>query len=93
MVSKAAVKIFDNTQHKEIIVPCHRHADAFEILKLFNINYTEIAQGFLDENDNFLSRAEAWEEAMKCHQFLVSYIEEHYDDVMVSTVLYSEDVW
>ena len=103
MVCKAAVKIrlidpySSCLNNKEIIIPCHRHSDAFQILSSFmmrkDIDYTELAQGFLDENDNFLTRTEAWQEAKKCHQFLDSYIEEHYDDVMQPTVLYSEDIY
>ena len=35
MITSAAVKIFDFRQNKEIIIPCHRHCDAFFILKEF----------------------------------------------------------
>ena len=47
MIVSAAVKIKDLRQDKEIIIPCHRHCDAFYILKQFaykkNIDYKEIA--------------------------------------------------
>lgn len=50
MIVKAAVKIFDKKQNKEIIIPCHRHSDAFLILKKFDYepqqDYKIIAQGF-----------------------------------------------
>lgn len=89
MIVSAAVKIKDLRQDKEIIIPCHRHCDAFYILKQFaykkNIDYKEIAQGFLDEEDNFYTRIEAWNEAYKCNQLMVI------DNT--SKELFSEDLW
>lgn len=75
MIVSAAVKIKDLRQNKEIIIPCHRHCDCFYILKQFaykkDIDYKEIAQGFLDEKDNFYTRVEAWNEAYRCNQLMV----------------------
>ena len=89
MITKAAVKIFDERQQKEIIIPCHRHSDAFYILHAFGYKakqeYREIAQGFLDENDNFLNRVEAWEEARRCRQLKM--VDPTYH------CLFSEDLW
>ena len=72
MIVKAAVKIFDMRQNKEIIIPCMRHCDAFEILKAFNykknIDYKEITQGFLDEHDNFYDRLAAKKHAQEFNQ-------------------------
>lgn len=60
MITKAAVKIYDIRQDKEWIIPCHRHGDAFYILYEFgykkNIDYKELAQGFIDEEGNFYDR-------------------------------------
>ena len=68
MIASAAVKIYDKRQNVIVTIPCHRHADAFQILKDFGyrrfIDYNEVAQGFLDENDNFLSRIEAKKAAL-----------------------------
>jgi hypothetical protein len=58
-----------------------------------DVDFEEIAQGFLDENDNFMTRAEAWQEARRCYQFLDSYIEKYCDNINPPTILYSEDVW
>ncbi len=89
MIVSAAVKIKDLRQDKEIIIPCHRHCDAFYILKQFaykkNIDYREIAQGFLDEHDKFYTRTKAWDEAYKCHQLMII------DNT--SKELFSEDLW
>lgn len=63
MITKAAVKIYDIRQDKEWIIPCHRHGDAFYILYEFgykkNIDYKELAQGFIDEEGNFYDRIAA----------------------------------
>lgn len=89
MITHAAVKIKDLRQDKEIIIPCHRHCDAFYILKEFgykkNIDYKEIAQGFLDEKDNFYTRVEAWHEAYKCNQLMI--VDNTFKE------LFSEDLW
>ena len=89
MICRAAVKIYDKRQDKEIIIPCHRHCDAFQILHDFNykknVDFQEIEQGFLDEHDNFVNRIAAWYEAKKCNQLV--------DDSNRPTELYSEDLW
>ena len=98
MVAKACV-IVDIPNHylpelkDRITIPCHRHADAYEILHMFHLRkdmeYEVIAEGFLDENDNFMTRREAWDEAERCNQFRPCYI--YIDDVPGE--LYSEDLW
>ena len=90
MIVQAAVKIFDKRQNKEIIIPCHRHGDAFQILASFgyhrNIDFNELAQGFLDNNSNFYTRIEASQ-----------YMREHHQktkfDGPPDTELYSEDLY
>lgn len=89
MIVKAAVKIFDERQQKEIIIPCHRHCDAFYILHEFGYKphqeYRELEQGFLNEKGEFLNRVDAWYEAYKCRQIKMI------DPTCHS--LFSEDVW
>ena len=91
MITKAAVKIFDIRQNKEIIIPCHRHCDAYEILYNFgykkNIDYYKIQEGFLDEDDVFLDRHCAYLEAMYDHQLMVV------DKNIKCQELFSEDLW
>lgn len=88
MIVKAAVKIFDTRQNKEIIIPCMRHCDAFDILKQFsykkNIDYKELAQGFLDENDNFYDRIAAKKHAQEFNQL---------KENTRCAELFSEDLW
>lgn len=99
MVTRAAVKIdyWNHNTKQEVIIPCHRHCDAFQILHDFGfikgVDFREKEQGFLNEKGEFLTRTEAWQEAKRCNQFLDSYIEEHIDDIVPPTILYSEDIW
>lgn len=86
MVAKAAVKIYDYKQEKEIVIPCHRHCDAYYILSEFGYTwnyYDKLEEGFLDEDDNFLSRITAAKEAIRCQQVALDFKGE----------LYSEDLW
>ena len=104
MVAKAAVKIdlyskFHpfGTEPDYVIIPCHRHADAYEILNIFHCRdgkeYRVIAEGFLDENDNFMTRAEAFEEALRCEQLNDTFYNSEAVAAVRSRILYSEDLW
>lgn len=86
MVVRAAVKIMDLRQNKEIILPVMRHCDAFRILHDLGYSrneFKELGQGFLDEHDNYLTRVEAKREAIACFQVTETPFKE----------LYSEDLW
>ena len=99
MITRAAVKIdyWNHNTKQEVIIPCHRHCDAFQILHDFGfikgVDFREKEQGFLNEKGEFLTRTEAWQEAKRCNQFLNSYIEEHTNDIVPTRILYSEDIW
>ena len=103
MITRAAVKFFDKRQNKEIIIPCHRHCDAFHIMKIFGYcrhdDYKEIEDGFLDHNDNFLSRRLAYAHAVKYNQLLPEARAIYEDRCLISTeyalknILFSEDLW
>lgn len=86
-IISAAVKIYDKKQEKEIIIPCHRHCDAFHMLKEFGYvraEYDILAQCFLDRNYDFLTRVEAKIAARENGQLL--------EDTL-DPALYSEDLW
>lgn len=89
MIVKAAVKVLNLHTNEEMIIPCHRHCDAFYVLHLFNmkqnVDYKQIDQGFLDENDKFYNRVEAWHEAYKYRQLKMVDPSHH--------ELFSEDLW
>ena len=87
MIVKAAVKIYDKRQCKEFVIPCHRHCDAFYILHEFgyqqSTDYMQIAQGFLDEHNQFYNRVDALQHAKDCKQIETAEYNE----------LFSEDLW
>lgn len=100
MIAKAAIKIRIPIRNEEVIIPCHRHADAYEILNALHYRdgkeYYVLAEGFLDDNDNFLSRIEAWHEAKRCNQFTQEYKDELSREIYHPATprrLYSEDMW
>jgi len=88
MIVKAAVKILNLHTNEEMIIPCHRHCDAFYILHLFNmkqsVDYKQIDQGFLDEHDNFYNRVAAKKHAQEFNQL---------KENTRCAELYSEDLW
>lgn len=88
MITHAAVKF--NVCGKEIIIPCHRHADAYCIVHTLrpdvSTRYNQKNQGFLNERGEFLTRQEAWVEAHRCNQIL------NYEEAITGE-LYSEDLW
>ena len=90
MITKAAVKIFDIMQNKEIIIPCHRHSDCYEILYNLgykkDVDYTVIKEGFLDEDGAFLNRHAAWLDAVYSRQVPADC------DAMIKE-LYTEDIY
>lgn len=86
MIASSAVKILDLKQNKEIIIPCHRHCNAFFILHEFGYgkkDFKVIEQGYLDSHDNFLNRSQAFNHALDCKQIHRLYEGE----------LFSEDLW
>ena len=88
MIASAAVRIFDKRQNKEIILPVHRHHDAFYILKEFGYSKNDFEsnqndQGFLDENGLFYNRVDAKLHALMCKQI----------DHTEYAALYSEDLY
>lgn len=88
-IVSAAVKIYDRKLEKEITIPCHRHCDAFVILKEFCYKpamYKVVAEGFLDEKWNFVDRITAHKIAYDANQI-------PHDEPYKPTELYSEDLW
>ena len=92
MILAAAIKFYIDKTDSYVVMCGHRHHNVFEQLKLLGFKaregYREIAQGFIDDKNNFLTREEAYDHAVECGQ-----IE---DDREVGTYvarLVSEDLW
>lgn len=97
MIISAAVKILLKKENREVVIPCHRHGDAYKILKDLGFqpsDFKTIKQGFIayevepDDPFNgietFLDRKEALAHAKKNRQILTS---------MSDDELYSEDLY
>lgn len=97
MIISSAVKILLKKENREVVIPCHRHGDAYKILKDLGFqpsDFTTVKQGFIaydvDPDDSFngtetfLDRKEALVHAKMNHQILTS---------MSDDELYSEDLW
>ena len=92
MILAAAIKFYIDKTDSYVVMCGHRHHNVFEQLKLLGFSpmkeYKEIAQGFIDDKNHFLTREEAYDHAVECGQ-----IE---DDREVGTSvgrLMSEDLW
>lgn len=88
MILAAAVKFYIEKTNEEVILCGHRHCDVFEQLGLLGFEpqkgYKEIEQGFIDDENNFLTREEAYFHAVDCWQI---------EDDRNTKILYSEDLW
>ena len=97
MIISAAVKILLKKENREVIIPCHRHGDAYKILKDLGFHpsdFETVKQGFIAyviDPDNrinwietFLDRKEALAHAKRVHQISTSISEDE---------LYSDDLY
>lgn len=89
MIISAAVKILLKRENREITIPCHRHGDAYKILKDLGFqpsDFETVKQGFIayvvdpDKRINwietFLDRKEALAHAKRVHQISTSISED-----------------
>lgn len=89
MITSAACRATVNGE--KVIIPCHRHSDFFEIMKVLHCQYDKasVEQGFIDWNElerkeEFVSRVEAFKRAQTANQI---------PRWKEPTELFSEDVW
>ena len=92
MIVSACVIIHTKEEYgdRAIIIPCHRHADAFYIISQLldrdEIDKPRTEQGFLTHEDRFLNRHDAMQHAIACGQLPPDADKECKE-------LYSEDLW
>lgn len=89
MIISAACRAIINGE--KVIIPCHRHCDFFEIMKVLHCQYdkSSVEQGFIDWNElerkeEFVSRVEAFKRAQWANQI---------PKWKELTELFSEDLW
>ena len=96
MIICAAIKIQVEGLDHETIIPCHRHGDAYKILKDLGYaprtKYKEIEQGFINHLGNFLNRKDAYQYAWECGQ-INAHNRWYRQDNKIPCELYSEDLY
>lgn len=97
MILASAIKYHIEATDKDVILCGARHGDIFQQLEALGFDprtgYTEIAQGFIDHKNNFLTRKEAFDHAKTCGQLADSIIYEREHGGVGGTNLISENLW
>lgn len=97
MILASAIKYYIEDTNTEVILCGARHGDIFIQLEKLGFSprkgYKEIAQGFIDHKNNFLTREEAYDHAKKCGQLCEKIIYEREKTGKYSNKLISEDLW
>lgn len=86
-IERAAVKFYLIKEDREVIIPCHRHCDAYEIMSLMKAESQSLEEGFLDSDYEFVTRREAYDIAVAADQLIVD------KEDIVKCLLFSEDLW
>lgn len=96
MILASAIKYYVPQTDKEVILCGARHGDIFKQQYLLGFKpheLKEIEQGFIDHNNNFLTRKEAFAHAKECGQLCAMRIYERENGAVGGTNLISEDLW
>ena len=97
MILAAAIKYNIEKTGKEVILCGARHGNIFEQLEQLGFEpkkgYEEIEQGFIDHNNNFLTRKEAYEHAKMCGQLCAKIINDRESGCVGGRNMISEDLW
>lgn len=97
MILASAIKYEIEATGKEVVLCGARHGDIFNQLYALGFEprkgYKEIAQGFIDHKNNFLTREEAYDHAKMCGQICEKIIYEREEEGLFGKQLISEDLW
>ena len=95
MILASAIKYKIEKTNKEVILCGARHGDIFKQLEFLGFEprkgYEEIEQGFIDHNNNFLTREEAYKHAKEIGQLCCRIA--HDRETIHGVKLISEDLW
>lgn len=91
MIICAALRLVNNKQ--DIVIPCHRHHNGYEILRDLVIDYHkfDIIEGFIDHQNKFLNRKEAFVHWNMCGQSSAEDRQRKFKTEEIE--LYSEDLY
>ncbi len=93
MILASAIKYQIKETGKEVVLCGARHGNVFEQVDILGIKCEEIAQGFIDHKNNFLTREEAYEHAKMCGQICEKIIDERENKNIFGKKMISEDLW
>ena len=96
MILAAAIKIKVKKTGEEVILCGARHGDVFKQYKglgLTHDDFEEVAEGFIDHHNNFLTRSDAYDYAKLCGQVCGKIIYEREVKGLFGKELISEDLW
>ena len=97
MILASAIKYKIEATGKEVVLCGARHGNVFEQLEALGFEpregYKELAQGFIDHKNNFLTREEAYEHAKMCGQICEKIIYEREEKNVFGKKMISEDLW
>ena len=92
MILCAAVKFHIEKTDKDVVIPCRRHYEAFNIIRDIGFDpkegYTVVEQGFIDTKSNFLTRKEAYHHACECGQLSNTVLVNIHNEILFSEDLY-----
>lgn len=97
MIICAALKIRnDNAYCGYTVVPCWRHVEGYAIIQnlcpgIDESVFNSAEEGFIDNNNNFLTREEAYAHALNCGQ--LSYEVRRLKTESNEEMLFSEDLY
>lgn len=95
MIICAALLVQFESLKTPTIIHCRRHGDGYETIRdlcyISNTRYSSIKEGFVDHNNNFLDRYDAFCHAKECGQLSQTTLW-HKEDNRESE-LYSEDLY
>ena len=78
-----------------IIIHCRRHGDGHETIRdlhhLCDVKYSSVKEGFVDHDNNFLDRYDAFHHAKMCGQLSQTTLWRKEDNM--ESELYSEDLY
>lgn len=97
MILASAIKFHIDETNEDVVLCGARHGDVFQQLEALGFEprkgYTELEQGFIDHNNNFLTREEAYEHAKMCGQICAKIVYEREKKGLFGKKIISEDLW
>lgn len=97
MILAAAIKYRIEKTNEEVVLCAHTHSAIIKQLSALGFEphtgYKEIAQGFINDNGEFLNRKDAFLHAVQCGQIPRRILNDYYWENIVGQELMSEDLW